>query len=745
MFKKHIVVLGIIFFNLFFSNQVIVAQKNLKYKHVYKIIEDKSKEEAYSLLLIYQKQDPHFANTYFQLGMIAKYWSKDYDALTDIRDVFFFIYNTGLYFGLANLKIDEKEIRRNDDFYRNCEKFREVNKIKFEDVKSYVNEQIILNDEYKRNVGIVTNFYNSSITHYNSCISTFKEINRNNMKLKDILMTADDEFQKKLNKLENSFDSTIFYLQNYQTAIKNYPIKDHNQKYILLPIITYRLHGLTSSDFLQEEIHLWDYGTWVKDLKSTLNIDIYKLRKDINEANNNLDKYTNNIIQSKHKDEVKQYKVNEKLINRIGKYDYKSILAPLFKYKEAKQNFLAITKKPINDISDTTNTFSLVQRARYYNDLIKHKDFADSLNTEFGNIINSHDVNKYKQFFSENFNGETGLKKYSKNESVVLKSELDKAFNNFKDFLLKNTLNEISICNLPYKKTRIELKKANQQFETAKQDSFYVTSYSKDNNGNYYAAGYVKQRNPGVSAFLLKTSKLRRINWLKIYPIGKTSNDYGSYVQSTENGCELLISSIKDNEIKNHIFRVGKDGSKISKNELTTKLIPRYFNFDEINQIYTIAYKGMKTNEYDCLSDNLIISEYDGTTLSEKWSTFLNLKGNFVDIVKMNESFFVFTNFTKFASGSNIISSKAGVQANQTNSLLFVLDNFGKVKKTTPYFSESAFFIARALKVNSNTINLIGFKQGLVNTQTSAKRDFAKPLYLLVNTNGEIYYDNRDD
>ena len=73
---------------------------------------ENEQEEVYSLLLVYQKQDPYFANTYFQLGLISKYWSKDYDALTNLRDVEFFIYNTGLYFGLASSKIDAKEIRK---------------------------------------------------------------------------------------------------------------------------------------------------------------------------------------------------------------------------------------------------------------------------------------------------------------------------------------------------------------------------------------------------------------------------------------------------------------------------------------------------------------------------------------------------------------------------------------------------------------------------------------------------------
>jgi len=745
MYKKYFFI-SFLIISFLSVNQEIIAQKNLRYKNVYKTILEKNKEEAYSMLLIYQKQDPYFANTYLQLGLIAKYWSKDYDALTDIRDVKFFIYNTSLYFGLANAKIDEKEIRKNDEYYRNVDKFKGIGKLKFDDIKSFVDEQIEANNRYKKNVAIVTNFYNSSIDHYNNCIKIFKEINQANRKIKDIFMVADDVLLDKVNKLNNSFDSTIFYLQNYQTAIKNYPIKEHNQKYKLYPIETYRLHGLTSSDFLKEEIHLWDYGSWVKELNTKLNTNIKELRKDISKANKNLDKHIKNIVgNNEYKTDFKKYKVDEKLVNRISKYDYNSMLIPLFRYKEAKQDFIAKSKNPVNDVSDTSNNFSSLQRSRFYNDLLKSKKLTDSLNTDFLTRINSYDVNKYKQFFKNNYGGEPGLKNFSQNESDFLKSELDQAFNNFKSFLLREMLYDNRIVTLPYKRNSIELKIVNQDFKKAKSGDFYITSYNKDNNGNYYASGFIKQRNPGVSAFVLKTNRLYDIDWLKIYPIGKTSDDFGSYIQSNENGCELLVTSVKGAEIKNHIFSMGKDGKQIRKKELKAGLIPCYFNYDEINENYLVAFKGIKVDEFENLSDNLVINEYIGSSLTEKWSTVLNLKGNLVNIIKMNESFFVFTNFTKFAQGSNIISSKAGVQKNETNSMLFVLDNIGKIQKTVPYTSKSAFFIARALKINSNSINLVGFKQPLINTRTAAKEDFAEPMYLLVNTDGQIYYDNRKD
>jgi hypothetical protein len=108
----------------------------------------------------------------------------------------------------------------------------------------------------------------------------------------------------------------------------------------------------------------------------------------------------------------------------------------------------------------------------------------------------------------------------------------------------------------------------------------------------------------------------------------------------------------------------------------------------------------------------------------------------------MNRSYFIITNFSKYAAGSKILSSKAGLEKEQTNALLFVLNESGQIEKTIPYESPNAYFIAKAYKLNSNTINLFGFKQPLLSIRTAKKDSFLKPLYLLINPDGKIYYDN---
>lgn len=734
----------VIAFVLLYFQQNALGQRNLRYKDVYNVVSGKSREEAYSLLLVFQKQEPFFANTYFQLGLISQYWSKEYDALTNLRDVEFFIYNTGLYFGLAKPKIDSKEIRKNDKFYMNVERFQKFEKLEAGEVTAFIDEQIAANLEYKKNVYIVTNLFNASIMHYNRCINIFKEINTNNNKIKDIYLTAGSSFNNQLDELESSFDSTIYYLQNYQTAIKNYPIKDYDQKYKLLPIETYRLHGLTSSDFLKSEIPIWDYGTWVKKVKQVINGDIKELRTGIANADNILNKNTSLLLETKeYKADFELPRIDERLKFKIGKYDHKSILLDLFKYKESKIDFLSLSKNPVNDIKDTITDYTIAQKARFYEELLNKKLACDSLNQIFIRSVNPYDLNKYNEFFTTKYGGEAGLKTYSKNETNLLEANLEKSFDNYKKYLITSSKLSKKTDSIPYKEVAIPLTKSIADFEKAIENKFYSVDFQKISNGDYYITGYTKQKNNEIQAFIARSNKLEGIKWLKLISLSKLGSSTGSIIQLKDDGCEVLCNLIDNGKVYNQILVFDEAGKQKEKFDLLTEGFPRYFSFDDINQQYLLVFKGNKPNEFDCLNDELTINQVDANTKESKWEKTLKLKGQFIDILKMNEEIFLFANFSEYNSDSISFISKAGTAPVSTNAMVIVLDKNGTIKKITPIFKDSPYFIAKVIKINSNVINMVGLKHNLVDLYKTDEQSLSgKFLYQLLDSNAEVYYDN---
>jgi len=276
--KMRIIIL--VFLSILISVQGF-GKKSLKYDDIYDVVLSGDKDKAYTLLLAFQKQEPEFANTYFQLALIARDWTKEFNPFTEFAYTKQFIYNTKLYFGLAKLKLKEEK-KRNRDLYENAGIIPVGKKLKIEDIDLYINAQIDSMVVYEENITKIINNFNKSSDSYNKCVDIFMNINTEYSKIKNIYLASDESTLKKLNDLEMFYDSTLIYFHNYKKAIKKYPIKGYNQEYTLKQIITYRLNGLTNSNFLKESFYLWDYKTWVKEVEKT------KMKKTIFRINLNL-------------------------------------------------------------------------------------------------------------------------------------------------------------------------------------------------------------------------------------------------------------------------------------------------------------------------------------------------------------------------------------------------------------------------------------------------------------------------
>ncbi|MBN1253570.1 MAG: hypothetical protein JXR51_10665 [Bacteroidales bacterium] len=726
---------------LIFIGRDIFAQKNLKYKNVYKTVVEESKEGAYSLLLVFQKQEPYFANTYLQLGLIAEFWAKDYDALVEKKDVEFFIYNTNLYFGLAKSKIDDKEVRKNQKYYENVGKFKDLQKIQFEDIDALITDKIAANNEYKKNVNIVTNYFNSSIKHYNNCISIFKEINQKNNKIKDIYMTADEDFMKKLNELESSFDSTLYFLQNYQTAVKNYPIKNYNQKYKLLPIDTYRLQGLTGSDFLLDLIPIWDYGTWIKSLKKLMKSDLFQLRNEIDitekALNRNVDKLLN---MNDYAFGIEKYHIDEKLKYQIGKYDHKSLVLELFNYKDSKLDYLILARNPLNNPSDSVSNFPLSQKAKYFYSLIKKNKETDTLINNFKSKVNLYDVNKYKEFFDDNYGGFEGLKNFTTKESEFLNTSLNNYYDNLGQSVINDILVKKDSISFIYNKSEINLKISDINFDNVEIEKYYTKAYIIDSYGDYYITGTTKLKNKINAAFIAKSNGKKDIEWVKTFYADKISNSYGAFIQANENGCDILITSIKDNNIENELYKIDYEGKLKIKKSLNVAFIPRYFRYDEINDNYLIGFKGLNMNSFIYeKEEKSLISKFKGEDLSLIWTSDFDLTGNIVDIIKVNTNFLVILNFSAIKSAEKVINSETGTK---NNTCIAILDENGKLIEIKPFFNANSYYITRAIKINNKTINLLGFNGDLIDYNKSKINSFGKINYILIDDKVEMIFNN---
>lgn len=721
--------IAIIILSIFISYNGF-ARKTLKYDDIYEVVLSGDKDKAYTLLLAYQRQDPDFANTYFQLALIARDWTKEFNPFTEFQYVKLFIYNTKLYFGLAKLKLKEEK-KKNRDLYENAGIIPLGKKLKISDIDLYIDAQMDSIKTFEENILKIINNFNKSSDSYNECVNIFMNINTKYSKIKNIYLDNNEMLLNNLNSLELKFDSTLIYFSNYKKAIKEYPIKGYNQEYKLKKIITYRLNGLTSSNFLKNKFFLWDYKTWVEQVKKTKSERIKSNRLDIVSLETLMKNKIRILEKDIYSDNYKPYKLNEKFVYKIEKYDNNSLLIKLFKLNEAKINYFTFFRKQINN-PNKFKDFSLKKSSEFCYNLYLKKILADSLNNEFKKNIKPNEVLKYKKFYMSSYNGVQGLKDYSLRQDMFFKARQKDANEVLKDKLYYNSY-ILPKDSLVYRDKTINTKKVFPTFPNFENDTYNICNFKKRPDNSICISGFYKTKAGRIQGFFAFSDNKNNILKLHKSKSSDTSKIVNLFVEEYADGVFSIETSVGSG-IKNTLIKYNNSGKIISKTVLPFSKIPRFMKYDDINNSMIIAFYGTNLDEVadaDNEQDLYIINFDDNTqNITIKYKA----KAYIFDVIKLNNKVLLFSNFVNYTNeNGNIINSKAGSTGKTTNLLIIEIEN-GQIKKQIAFKNKTPFFGKKAIKINSNLINILGFKTTYKNKDYSSLKN--KYLYsLLIDAN----------
>jgi len=694
-----------IFFSIIISVQSF-ASKTLKYDDVYETVLSGDKDKAYTLLLAYQRQDPDFANTYFQLALIARDWTKEFNPFTEFQYVKLFIYNTKLYFGLAKLKLKEEK-KKNRDLYENAGIIPLEKKLKITDIDLYINSQLDSIKVFEKNIVKIINNFNKSSDSYNECVNVFMDINTKYSKIKNIYLDNDASLLQNINKLDMYFDSTQIYFRNYKKAIKEYPIKGYIQEYELKEIITYRLNGLTNSNFLKNKFCLWDYKNWVKQVKKTKAERIKSNRLDIVSLETLMKNKIKILEKDVFSDLYKPYKLDEKFVYKIEKFDNNSLLVKLFKLNEAKVNFLTYFRKKINN-PKLFRDYSLKKSSEYCYNLIQKKIYSDSINKQFKKNIKATEILKYKKFYMSSYNGVQGLKDYSLRQDMFFKARKKDSEELLKDRLYYFNY-VIPTDSLVYKKSLIATKKVFPDFSSYENGSYNICDFNKGATGNICVSGFYKSKSGKVHGFMGLSNKNKDIVKLNKSQSSDTSKVVNLLIEQYSSGIFSIETSIGKG-IKNTLIKYNNEGKIVSKKKLSFYKIPRLIKYDDINNSIIIVFNG---TEIDATTDNdneQIIYNLNFDDYAKSFSTSFKAKAYVFDVMKLNNKLLLFSNFVNYTDkNGNLIKSEAGGLSKETNLLISVIKD-GTIEKNIPFLDKNPFFCTNAEKINSNLINILGFK-----------------------------------
>jgi len=719
----------------------VSASGQSEFKDVFKSLSENDRFSNMMNLRNYQMMNPYNAIPYFLSAKINDEYMRETNPIW-LYDFVALNYNESrVLYGLAKLRLDEQQARRDREYYGEIEILTGKRNVTLPDIINEIDKRLASAEEYFNNAKSVHDNYFKCINKYNECLFKFREILKYYPNYKDLYLLSNDDLINDVKGIAQNFDSSLVFFETYSTSCAKLPHLLKVNNYQLNTIDTYRLEGLIESDFSLPVVQLWDFKTWSDNFLKIVATDIQKIRNGMIETddllNKQIDKLKNEEV---YADELPFYWPEDKFLNLIGKYDYSSVANDLFNYKKLKINYLVNIRRKINNPTDSINE-QLFNRLVYYKDLAFQEKILNEEADLFKSSISIDKVGKYLGFFDTRYRGMDGLirwyevDKYSNNE--IFKSNL----RHLQKFIqLDEQKNDYADSLFLYKKKEIAFGIQKPDFDSIKADTVLTTQLDRFKNKSLFLSGFEIDKKLKMSSFLTKVDENGKVEWFlkPRFPVLDTLEKSFPVFQQLldDSNCVVLHHFSSRNGLKqqagNVIIKTNWKGEVVQTLMLKTNDFPRYFFVDEINEQFVVVTKGNNTINDSFSKDTLSISLYDYSG-NQLWNKQFLLNGNFVDVVFTNSNLFVTFNFNQFSSLSGESISFASNNPDITNALCLYIKRDGTLKSICQYSLPEGFAVDISKKINSNLINLVGKTQGS-----------NEPLYLLIDSDGiPVYSSNQ--
>lgn len=251
--KKEIII------SLGFALLSISAQAQDKFSTVLAKAEQQSPYEAIYTWMDYQAWFPNNAAVYFHLGNLHYDLLPTRDPLHHYPELRSLLYQARLYYGnCLHFAKDQKLSGAQYALIANGQK-----KIEYDQLVHFIGPRLA---EIIRQQGACDSIHGSfcqMADRYNRCQSLFSTFLSQYTREKTAHLQLQEEERNVLLRLQKAADSLDTDIAAFQKALTLQPIKGYDPVFRKEEIVLYRLDGLTHTDFLQNDIPIWNYSQWV--------------------------------------------------------------------------------------------------------------------------------------------------------------------------------------------------------------------------------------------------------------------------------------------------------------------------------------------------------------------------------------------------------------------------------------------------------------------------------------------------
>lgn len=256
----------------------------------YNVVLEKSKQlspyEAIYLMMDYQAWKPELACVYYELGNLCYGLLPTRDPLHHYEELSTLLYQSRLFYGnCLHFGKDQKLLG-----WQYSEIANDQKRIEYATLEQYIRPRLA---EVQRQQIACDSIHRSFVRmtdRYNTCQNLFADFLTRYTREKTAHLQLQPEERAMLVRLQQCADSLTHDIEAYQHALSLNPIEGYDPHFSKEEIALYRLDGLTHSDFLQNDIALWDYSKWVSRFLEDQETVYERLYRDLEKEKKQLEK-----------------------------------------------------------------------------------------------------------------------------------------------------------------------------------------------------------------------------------------------------------------------------------------------------------------------------------------------------------------------------------------------------------------------------------------------------------------------
>jgi hypothetical protein len=404
-------------FAVFVLASLEVHGQKIKYKDLFFLLETGKYDDAEPILKDFLKDDKNVdhANANLQMAFIFNKKIDNGNVLLAADELISNVDTALIYYDLALKYIDEKEVKKNDEFYQAYQR-RDIRTgkfgIKLADVQFDLEKRVSALKEKKAKVQELQIYYKKTEGTYSAALEEYKKIRQDFPTQKILFLRSNEDLLKRIGEVEDKSKQALKNFDSFQSTLKKIDRSGYAPALHMKDIISYEQDGDTNIDLTSDNVYFWDYAKWAESVRKGIKDKIVPLRAELVTYDQSL----NELIERLKIDSlsvVDKIKPLSSIISKLREFDNDPLPESVFNLKIADIKKSSLVMDHLNFKDSTDVIFQLGYINTRLNYLIEMDSIANSLMRR----DMAEDERNYTDFISSQYNGASGLQAFVKSKS----------------------------------------------------------------------------------------------------------------------------------------------------------------------------------------------------------------------------------------------------------------------------------------------------------------------------------------